>query len=184
MIEFFDFYFKVLNRLRDIIYFQLWRLRLKSLGKGSYIKKGVIIEGNPKRISIGKNFKIWHRCFIGMGKGELIIGNNGLLGVNCYLNVSDSKIIIGDGVAIAPFCQIYSYSHHYLPGSSITESYKIGEVVIEDDVLIGCNTVILPGVRIGTGAIVAAGSVVISDVESRTIVGGVPAKFIKKRDLS
>jgi acetyltransferase-like isoleucine patch superfamily enzyme len=181
MTELLDIYFRFLNRLRDILFLQIWRLRFKHIGKGSYIKRGVIVEGNPKRISIGDNFKIWQRCFIGIGKGELRIGNNGLLGVNSYINVSDSKVTIGNGVAIAPFCQIYSYSHHYYPDSKVNESFKVGEVVIEDDVLIGCNSVILPGVRIGARAIVAAGSVVVSDVDSNTIVGGVPAKFIKQR---
>ena len=51
---------------------------------------------------------------------------------------------------------------------------------IEDKVWLGANVTILPGVTIGEGAIVAAGAVVTKDVESRTVVGGVPARFIKK----
>ena len=56
-----------------------------------------------------------------------------------------------------------------------------GNITIEDDVWIGTNSVILSGVSIGRGAIVAAGSIVSKNVEPYSIVGGIPAKFIKKR---
>jgi acetyltransferase-like isoleucine patch superfamily enzyme len=130
---------------------------------------------------IGTNFKIWDNCFIAIGTGEVIIGNDGLLGVNTYINASQGRIIIGNNVAIAPFCQLYSYTHHYYAGLLISESFKASDVIIEDDVLIGANSVILPGVRIGKGAIIGSGSVVTSNVEESHIVGGVPAKFIKTR---
>jgi acetyltransferase-like isoleucine patch superfamily enzyme len=55
-------------------------------------------------------------------------------------------------------------------------------VIIEDDCWVGANSIILPGVTIGQGSIIAAGSVVTKDVEAFSIVGGVPAKKIKDRD--
>ena len=55
-------------------------------------------------------------------------------------------------------------------------------VVLEDDVLIGANAVVLEGVRVGRGAVVAAGAVVISDVPPETVVAGIPARIIKKKD--
>ena len=55
------------------------------------------------------------------------------------------------------------------------------QVVIEDDVWIGARSVILPGVKIGTGSIIAVGSVVKKDVEPFSIVAGAPAKLVKKR---
>ena len=64
-------------------------------------------------------------------------GGKGLLGVRCYLNASAGKIIIGRGVAIAPYTQIYSYSHHPVPGKPVMDGFKVADVVIEDDVLIG-----------------------------------------------
>ena len=57
-----------------------------------------------------------------------------------------------------------------------------GDIFIEDDVWISSNSVILPNCRIGKGAIIAAGAVVTNNVESYSIVGGVPAKFIQRRD--
>ena len=58
-----------------------------------------------------------------------------------------------------------------------------GDILIEDDVWISSNSVILPNCTIGKGAIVAAGAVVTNNVEPYTIVGGVPAKLIKKRSM-
>ena len=60
-------------------------------------------------------------------------------------------------------------------------SFSKGDIVIEDDVWVGVNVTILSGVKIGQGAIIAAGSVVTKDVEPYSIYGGVPAKLIKKR---
>ena len=59
-----------------------------------------------------------------------------------------------------------------------------GEIFINDDVWIGSNAVVLPNCKIGKGVIIAAGAVVTSDVESYSIVGGVPADLIKKKDTS
>jgi len=158
-----------------------WRLCLKKIGKGSFIYKGLYVDGNPKRISIGTDFKIWHRCTLAVGKGKIEIGDNGLLGVNSYINASEGNVIIGNNVAIAPFCQIYSYSHHYYSEKLITESFKVQNVIIKDNVLIGANVVILPGVTIHEGAIIAASSVVNKDVLANNIVGGNPIKIIKER---
>mgnify|MGYP003732764677 CR=1 FL=1 len=63
----------------------------------------------------------------------------------------------------------------------IRESREIGAVSIEDDVWIGANVVITRNVKLGKHCIVAAGAVVVKDVEPYTIVGGVPAKLIKRR---
>lgn len=174
---------KIKERLLDYLFMLYWKIRLGRIGKNSRIKRGVKIIGNAQRIKIGNNFKIWHRCFICIGDGNISFGNNGLLGVDVYINASKGNISIGNNVAIAPKVQIFSISHHYESGKNTTECYKISDVVIEDNVLIGAGVIILPGVKIGTGAIVAAGSVVNKNVPSMHIVGGIPARLIKRRDI-
>ena len=77
------------------------------------------------------------------------------MGVRCYLNASAGKIVIGRGVAIAPYTQIYSCSHHPVPGKPVMDGFKVADVVIEDDVLIGGGSIIVPGIHIGQGAVVA-----------------------------
>jgi acetyltransferase-like isoleucine patch superfamily enzyme len=177
-----DFVFRILRRIGDIKRKLFYLLILGKLGRGSYIKRGVKISGNSYRIRIGRNFKIWEDCMLGVGNGKIIIGNNGLIGVGTILTVGTACIKIGNGVAIAPHCKIFSYTHSYEKGKSIITSHKDANVIIEDDVLIGAGVIILPGVTIGQGAIVAAGAVVIKDVPAYLIVGGIPAKEIKKRE--
>jgi acetyltransferase-like isoleucine patch superfamily enzyme len=177
-----DLYCKIKSRFTDLVLTLYWRMRLGKLGRGSRLKRGVRIDGNPRRIRIGSDFKIWDRCFIGIGTGKITIGNDGLIGVNSYINASDGEVRIGNHVAIAAFCQIYSYSHHYAQGKLVTGAFKVGDVIIEDNVLIGSNVVILPGVTIHRGAVIAAGAVVTADVPANTIAGGLPAKVIRKRE--
>lgn len=176
-----DLLIKIINRFRDFVYHSLRKPFIGGLGRGSYLKRGVKLVGNPYRIKIGKGFKIWENCVIGVSKGRIIIGDNGLLGVGTFINAGNSVIRIGNGVAVAPHCRIIAYSHHYSSGNLIVDSHLEADITIEDDVLIGAGATILPGVTIGKGAIIAAGAVVNTSIDSYLIVGGVPAKFIKKR---
>lgn len=168
---------KLGRRIRRIY----WRKRLGAIGPGSYIHPGVDIFGSPRSIKLGARFHFWHRCFINVGKGQLICGDDGHLGVDVYINAARGKVTIGDNVAIAPKTQIYSYSDGYEPGKLIGEVTRVGDVTIGNNVLIGSGAIILPGVTIGEGAIIGSGAVVTKDVEPFTIMGGVPAKKIKDR---
>lgn len=126
------------------------------------IKGGCYIE-YIENISLGKY------CFI----------NN-----DCYLSAKGG-LQIGSNVIFAPQIKILTSSHNYesdrIPYSSVKDILK--PVIIEDHVWIGAFSIILPGVRIGEGAIIGAGSVVTKNVEKFSIVGGNPAKHIKFRDV-
>ena len=67
-------------------------------------------------------------------------------------------------------------------GPEESRGAKVGDIIIEDNVWIGSNTFILPGVKIGKGSVVAANAVVTKDVAERTVVGGIPAQVIKRMD--
>ncbi|MDD3944784.1 MAG: acyltransferase [Bacteroidales bacterium] len=91
---------------------------------------------------------------------------------------------IGERTLVGYRTQILS-SNHVIPpnkGRIFEAGHSHSKIIIENDVWIGANCIITAGVRIGEGAVVAAGSVVTKDVPSFTIVGGVPAKIIKVRD--
>ncbi len=93
-------------------------------------------------------------------------------------------IEIGDRVLIGYGTKILS-TNHVIPANRekiFYSGHDKKKVTIEKDVWIGANCIILPGVKIGEGAVVAAGSVVTKDVEPFIIVGGVPAKKIKSRE--
>ncbi len=176
-----DIISKIKERLLDYIFLPYWKLRCGHLGKKSRIRRGVKIVGSAKRLYIGDNFKIWHRCFLTTGKGNIFFGNDGHIGIDVYINATKGNITIGNNVAIAPKTQIFSYSDDYAHGKLIGEIHKIGDVSICNNVLIGAGAIILPNVTIGEGAVIGAGSVVNRDVPPNTIVGGVPARKIKMR---
>lgn len=108
------------------------------------------------------------------------IGNFSELGSNCVIQ---SNTYIGSNVIMGPDVKIYTKNHKYSSESipiqfqGITEK----EVIIGDDVWIGANCIILPGVIIGNHSIIAAGSIVTKDVPNWSIVGGNPARVIKYR---
>lgn len=122
-----------------------------------------------------------NRCsFFGKGN-EIEIGDYSSIGANCVLH---PRIKIGKYVMMGP--EVY-----FVGNNHITTDVKVpmcfqGKTetkitVIEDDVWIGARVMIMPGCKIGRGSIVAAGSIVTKDVEPYSVVGGNPAKLIKKR---
>jgi len=114
------------------------------------------------------------------------VGNDVFIGPGAHFS-SITSIIIGNKVLIGPNVSIIGGNHNIsIVGEYLFDvEYKRPEddlpIIIEDDVWIGGGAIILKGVTIGTGSVVGAGSVVTKNVLPYTIVGGVPAKIIKKR---
>jgi len=113
------------------------------------------------------------------GAKNIKIGKGTFINSDVRFGVPNGKIVIGDNVLIGARVSFETVSHsiNYTPGKMRTRT--TGSIVVEDDVWIGAGVIIIQGVTIHQGAIIAAGSVVTKDVEANTIVGGVPAKFIK-----
>ena len=110
-------------------------------------------------------------------------------GKNCYANVNfvaldDGYITIGDNVMMAPGVTILTTNHRFdrtdIP--MIEQGHVSAPVSIGNDVWIGQRAMIMPGVHIGNGCIVAAGAVVTKDVPDFAVVGGVPARILKYRN--
>jgi maltose O-acetyltransferase len=114
---------------------------------------------------------------------NLEIGDNSGLGVNAFVNNTGS-ITIGRNVMMGPDVVILTRDHGHDANDTpmIEQGYVNAPVIIEDDVWIGMRAIVLSGVRIGRSAIVAAGAVVTKDVPPFTIVGGNPARVLKRRD--
>lgn len=115
----------------------------------------------PKGIKIGENVVISHGTIITTA-GSVTIGSNVLIGYGARILSANHKIPENRGL-------IWGAGHETSP------------IVIDDDVWIGANAIILPGIRIGKGAVVAAGAIVTKNVEPYSIVAGVPAKIIRMR---
>jgi acetyltransferase-like isoleucine patch superfamily enzyme len=107
------------------------------------------------------------------------IGRNSWINRDCTLDVR-SGLTIGDNVSISPEVMILGGSHDYNdPGFCYVDA---GPVTIEDHVWIGSRAMILPGITVGRGAVVAAGSIVTKNVAPMMVVAGVPAKPVAVRD--
>lgn len=131
---------------------------------------------NVMAFNIGKETAILMNCTFDCTQ-HFTVGDNSVINAKCRLD-NKSSITIGSNVSISQEVMILSADHD--PDSPVFAARDL-PVVIEDYVFIGSRAMILPGVTIGKGAVVAAGAVVTRNVDPFAIVGGVPAKFIRNR---
>ncbi len=129
-------------------------------------------------IKIGRNSRI-HMGARFFDPTNIEIGNGSIIGDHVFLDGRD-KLIIGNHVDIASQVLIYNSEHDI---NSEDFQALSGPVEIGDYVFIGPRAIILPGVRIGKGAVIAAGAVVTKNVSDFAIVGGVPAAVIGERKI-
>ncbi|MFC5401733.1 acyltransferase [Cohnella soli] len=117
------------------------------------------------------------------------VTRNTYLGNNVNFNgmriTGGGKVVIGDNFHSGEECLFITQSHNYDNGKAIPydETQVVKDIHIEDNVWLGSRVIVLGGVRIGEGAIIQAGSVVVSDVPKYAIFGGHPARYFKSRDI-
>lgn len=167
---------KVINRFYNyILDIELFILRITgfipiyTIRLLLYLASGVKI-GKGSHIHMGTQF---------FYPANIKIGSDTIIGQNAFLDGRD-KLIIGDHVDIASDVMIYNSEHDI---NSEDFHAVTAPVEIEDYVFIGPRSIILPGVKIGKGAVIAAGAVVTKEVPPFVIVGGVPAKMIGERAI-
>ncbi len=166
---------------------ELNNIGLKSLGDNVLISKLSSIY-NPQNISIGSNVRIDDFCIISAGCGGIEIGN--YCHIACYVSlIGKAKIKIGNYSSISSKSSIYSstddYSGLYLIGPTVDEKYRnvvSGDVILDDDVIIGASCVILPNVTIHNNVAIGAMSLVTKNIPSNEVWVGIPAKKIKNRE--
>ncbi len=130
---------------------------------------------NEGTFSIGDNSRIHKGFGIHISKkGSLVIGNNTYINPESIIICHDS-ITIGDNCAISWGLQLMDDDLHF-----ISERKVDSNIVIGNRVWIGADVKILKGVKIGNGSMIAAGSVVTKDVDDNTLMGGIPARLLKK----
>lgn len=171
--------FSWINKIRLI----LNRRKLAFCGENVFFDKNIELMRFPRNISINHNAVIKEGAKICPcnANARITIGENTTIGYHTFIFASE-KIDIGNNCLIAPFVYIVDSDHSIEMGTLINQQpNKTAKVVIEDDVWISTGAKILKGVTIHTGAVIAAGSVVTSDVEAYSIVGGIPAKKISDR---
>jgi acetyltransferase-like isoleucine patch superfamily enzyme len=148
-------------------------------GKMVTVRGRLIIEGTGK-ITIGNQVSIWSH----IRRTQLSAGENAMLSIGDYTFINTGVIIsarkevcIGNNCQIANEVIIMDNDFHGVINRDKPEPPQ--PIIIQDDVWLATRCIILKGVTIGTGAVVAAGAVVTKDVPPYTMVGGVPAKFIR-----
>jgi acetyltransferase-like isoleucine patch superfamily enzyme len=161
-----------------------WYIRLLAplyqyRGRGSKIYPSVRMDTPPYRsFRLGRHSVIESYCCINNAVGDITIGHHTRIGIH---NTIIGPVSIGSHVNLAQGIVVTALNHQFLDASKRIDQQGITTraVVIGDDVWIGANAVVLPGVTVGSHSVVAAGAVVTKDVPPHTVVGGVPAKVIK-----
>ncbi|EJB5573596.1 acyltransferase [Citrobacter sp. Cf039] len=165
---------------------QLQKMGFKSLGNNVYISNRASIYG-AERISIGNNVRIDDFSVLSSGEGGIIIGSYVHIAINASL-IGAGKITVSDYANISSRVAIYSSNDDY-SGNSMTNpmlpveytSVAKEDVTICRHVILGCGSVILPGVTLNEGCAVGSLSLINKDCEPFSIYAGVPAKKIKNR---
>ncbi len=132
-------------------------------GINARIEPGAIIR---EQVSIGDNAVIMMGAILNIGA---VVGPGTMIDMGAVLGgraTVGSRCHVGAGAVLA----------------GVIEPASATPVIVEDDVLIGANAVVIEGVRIGRGAVVAAGAVVVNDVPENAVVAGCPARVIKRKD--
>ncbi len=160
----------------------IWRALARGVGDGLRLDRGVL-SVHPETFAIGRGVFIGAQTMIqGRFDGTCVIGDHVWIGPQSYFDARD--LVIEEYVGWGPGAKVLGSTHTGVPTDVpiISTSLTIAPVRIGAWADIGVNAVILPGVTVGRGAIVGAGSVVTRDVPPFAIVAGAPAKLIRWRD--
>jgi len=162
-----------------------WYVRLlapfyQHRGKGSKIYHSVRMDTPPyRRFSLGQKSVVESYSCINNAVGDVVIGDHTRIGLH---NTIIGPVTIGSHVNLAQGITVTGLNHNFESTDKRIDEQGVStlQVTIGDDIWIGANAAIMPGVTIGTHSVVAAGAVVTKDVPPHSLVAGVPAKIIKQ----
>ena len=149
-------------------------------GKHSVVHRSARMDTPPyRKFSLGDYSVIESFACINNAVGDVIIGDHTRIGLH---NTINGPVTIGCHVNLAQGITVTALNHNFEASDKRIDEQGVSTtpVTIEDDIWIGANAVILPGVTIGNHSVVAAGAVVTKNVPPHSLVAGVPAKIIKQ----
>ena len=152
------------------------------MGKNVIFEDGVLVF-HPENIEIGDDVYIGHYTILkGYYKNKMTIGSGTWIGQQCFFH-SGGGLNIGANVGIGPGVKIITSAHEleHTDKPILKAPLNFAPVSIADNCDIGVNSVILPGVNIGKGVQIGAGSVVTKDLKDFAVAVGAPAKIIRSR---
>lgn len=161
-----------------------WYVRLlaplyQHRGRHSLIHRSVRMDTPPyRRFSLGDHSVVESFSCVNNAVGDVVIGHHTRIGLH---NTVIGPVTIGNHVNLAQGITVTALNHNFNDTSHRIDEQGVSTspVTLCDDIWVGANAVILPGVTIGSHSVVAAGAVVTRDVPPYTLVGGVPARVIK-----
>jgi acetyltransferase-like isoleucine patch superfamily enzyme len=172
---------------RTLFYQPVFRARCDEVGKGTLVYGGYPYLYGDLHLKVGHHCKLSAQTSLVAGhlfdRPTLQIGDHTNIGAGVVISVCQS-VTLGSWVRVSNGVMIIDNPGHPLDAverrTSPVRREQVAPVHIEDDVWIGSHAIILPGVAIGRGAIVAAGAVVTTDVEAFTVVAGNPARVVRR----
>ncbi|MFH1827044.1 MAG: acyltransferase [bacterium] len=169
-------WYKVSNRISNVLLeLKIFLIHIFSYIPSHYVRKFIYRIGG---IEIGRGSSV-HMGVKFYDTKNIVIGHDSIIGEGCVLDGRD-ELKIGNHVALASEVMIYNSQHDTSDENFIAVNKP---VYLEDYVFIGPRAIILPGVTIGKGSIVAAGAVVTKDVVPYSIIAGIPAEKIGERKI-
>lgn len=172
---------KIIVRIRSILlqlYYCIFHQKTVPVFKKNIIRGKFIITTENSKCIIGTRLMTMGPMYIKVLENAIVqIGTNCFFNHNCSITCCN-HILIGNGCNFANNVVIVDHDH-IVSKKGVERDLVSAPIVIDDRVWIGANVTILKGVHIGEGAVIAANSVVCSDVAPHSMVAGVPAKFIK-----
>ena len=168
---------RIIVRIRIFFWYIFYDIQI---GQGTDFKDVNYLNTVYGPIKIGKNCQI--NAF-GLA-GPIEIGDHVLINHMSDISGRAAKVKIGNNVLIAPRVSILASMHNYSDRSLLIkdQGVKAAEIEIGDDVWIGTGSVIMPGIKIGQGAVIGANSVVNQNIPDYAVAVGIPAKIIKFRE--
>jgi acetyltransferase-like isoleucine patch superfamily enzyme len=155
-----------------------------AVGRGTTLSRLYITW--PHQVQLGANCRIEHDVYfhydgIYLAGPSIIIGDDTFVGHHCEFNIRQS-IVVGNHGNIAAGCKFIDHNHNagYSDRKNRVPDPKGAPILIGKYVWMGVNVVVLAGVNIGDGAVIAAGSVVTKSVPSGQLWGGIPARLIRE----
>lgn len=158
---------------------KLVAIRGASVGQKAYLGKGCRVD-RPWCVKLGKRFSAEELTYLKVvdDKALLEFGESVFVGRGSEFDVIE-RVTVGDHTVIAPGCFITDHNHGMAPDKRIDEQPCVSQpVTIGKDVWLGTKVIVLPGVNIGDGAVVAASAVVTKNVPSFGVMAGIPARLL------
>lgn len=141
-------------------------------------------KGETNRgIRLGSNVLVGRNTVLSCKNGDLAIGDNTNIAMNCFLQ-SAGEVTVGRNVLFAAFCYVIGGGDHKIDRLDIpilAQGQVVKGITIAEDCWLGAGVLIRDGVRIGRGAVLGAGAVVVDDIAEYSVAAGVPARHIRSR---